>query len=205
MVDTRAVTRLFDDPGELTDRLDEKAMAFPWLQGAARGVVAFFLGWAAIGALSVLTASGNEGPILGQLTVLGLLFYNFQFVPLRTVNHYRPWLDGSPINPAAAAGTALVPKFVYYLVPVAVLLGVGAELGYRTGDDESPVLHSLFCGLSIAVGYVAMALLFAALLSYPTNYGHAARPDLLWTAGMGVEYAVVFGSVGAFAGQFASS
>lgn len=187
----------------LPQRADETARSFPWLRGVLAGVVAFPLAWASLWLLSSATG-GNQGPLLGQLAVVGLFLYGVHFVPIRQTNHLQVWLPGDEFDPLAGRATTL-PKAIYYLLPVGIVAVVGAALGYRTRTTTTRGMHAVFCGVGMALGYAAVALVGALALTTSPGEGELLRPNWLWALAMGLQYPLVFGTVGAYVGQVARS
>ncbi|WP_123536988.1 hypothetical protein [Halosimplex salinum] len=100
--------------------------------------------------------------------------------------------------------TTQVPKLLYYLVPVAVLIGAGhefAETHWEAAATDSPIEVARF-GLAVGLGYVATLLAGTVAFTYrgqsPLNpQVYTVMPDRYLTLVFGFVYPAVLVSVGA--------
>ena len=169
--------------------IEEDFVAFPWRAGFVRGPVAFGV----TGLLVLLVASLGglgTGPLVDQLSLVGLVVYNAHNVPAAT------GLVPGAVTPVAEAVVG---------VPVVVLVAAGWEFAVTHWDEaatDSPVEVTRF-GLALAVGYVAAMLLGTVLVTVqmasPLQPGtlFTVLPDRYLTAVFGFVYPAVLGSVGA--------
>lgn len=177
---------------------DERITSFPWFLGVLSGTWTFVAGYVLMAAIMLPTAE-FAGGFMAQVRSIGHVYYNAQFVPLVDTT-----LDGEPIQVVGlptdwlAEGATSLPVVVYYAVPVVVLLVGGAVLAFRTlpdGELEEYVLP----GVSITVGYLAMALL-ARLFVEETIAGAAVRrPDIVQTLVFALVYPLVLATAGGLA------
>ncbi len=177
----------------------------PLVEGVAAGTAAFLGGYVAFVAVVWTLGGGSSGPLLGQATLLAVLFYNAHFVAMRTTDGLAPWvLDPETIDPlarAVAAGTTTVPPVVYYAIPAVAALLAGAVLAYRTHGEPAPVVETAArTGLATAPGYLLVGLAGVVAVTSPTTAGNVARPDLLGTLLFCTAYPFVLGTVGGLAG-----
>ncbi|MFB6075019.1 MAG: hypothetical protein ABEJ89_08410 [Haloarculaceae archaeon] len=177
----------------------------PWWAGLAGGAGAFLGGYLLVILVIEVPGGGSTGTIVGQLTLIAMVFYNAQHIALRTTNHFAPWaLDAHTYNFLAdnvARGSMAVPPVVYYAVPVVVLLVAGVLLARRQHDDRVPLPETAArTGVSLVPGYLLLGLIGVGLFSYPTLRGHVARPDVLGVLLFGIAYPLVLGTVGGYVG-----
>lgn len=97
-----------------------------------------------------------------------------------------------------------VPRPLYYLVPVGVLLGAGYEFAathWENAATDSPLETSRF-GIALALGYVATLLVGTVVLTYQGQSPldaqvYTVMPDRYLAVVFGFVYPAVLGSVGA--------
>lgn len=163
-------------------------------RGTGVGAVAFLLGYLVTWILAGAKAAGTTvgGVLIGSVPewkVVLWMFYDSHFVGTRTPEVFGPGgglLGGGDLVDTVGAFDA---EYLF-AVPVVLLLLAGATVAARSG--AATPRKGFFAGLTVAVGYLAIAVLG---LFVATEGGIAPSP-LRAIVIAGVVYPVVFGALG---------
>lgn len=174
-----------------TERLRGEFTLPMLVRGAIVGVTAFVLGLV----ITLITVGGTAQQAAGAFEPLAEA--GGRFVPVWKAAGWT-FLDGHFVGttyPGGAVdmvGMASV-QFVY-LIPVLLLLVAGVVVGVLSAASDPRA--GLISGLSVVVGYLPMAVIFAALLPHAN-----VQPSLLRALVVaGVVYPIGFGAVGGVLG-----
>lgn len=170
----------------------------PLAAGALVGVIAYVVGylltyvWQAGNVRDALSGFNALVQLLGGQripvwTVVGWLFYDAHFVPIRV-----------PMPGQGAAMNSLIggngATQALYVLPPVVLLVAGAFAAYWAGAESGEA--GLAAGVSIATAYFVLAVLGAFVFQYSFQ-GFTISVDLLRAVVIaGIVYPVAFGAIG---------
>lgn len=172
----------------------DRAEAVDWVGAAAVGVLAFPAGYVLTGLIVVLGGQ-TSGDILGVLLLLGFVFYSSLNIPADITGGGQIDYLASVADPATAAPS--VPIFVYYAVPIFVLVGAGALASVRLLEGRPDPIETGLTVLGLAVGFAGMAVVGSFAFVSTTLTGETARIALLQAVIFGFAYPLVFGLLGA--------
>jgi hypothetical protein len=136
---------------------------------------------------------GGEGDLL---TGSGFLMYGAHFVSIDT--------GFGSVN--VVDGLSTIPGPVAYLVPIVVLLGLGAVLGMRV-SSRGPSTDAFVAGAGMAGGYLVLAVLGTFIFTQELGGGFgsnsvSASPGLMMSAlVMGLAYPIIVGGLGGVLGH----
>lgn len=158
--------------------------------GAIGGVVGYLVSYVVL-FLFLLLEGGN---ILQQqaMQAAGWVFYGAHNVDV-TISALGQSQSQNVLQ--TLSGVTSIPVFVYYLVPIVVLVAVGYIVAsrVRTGGN---VAAGAAAGATVTIGYLILAVAGTFFFAIGSG-GASAGPDLLTSALVaGLAYPVVFGAVG---------
>ncbi|MHB9288627.1 hypothetical protein ACKVMT_16470 [Halobacteriales archaeon Cl-PHB] len=171
--------------------------------GAAVGAVAYVVSYALTFVFVTLDGLEQTGEVATWKAV-GWVFYAAHFVETEISISAAGQSQSETLNPltdgSAASGiTSTVPEFVYYLVPVAVLVAAGYVAATRYGGTLSTEAAAA-AGASVIVGYLVLGVAgrFLVTESQSTQIGSASvGPVLVMSVVLlGIAYPVVCGALG---------
>lgn len=171
--------------------------------GAAAGAAAYVLSYAATYVFVMLDGLEQTGEVATWKAV-GWVFYAAHFVETEIsisaagqsqTEALNPLTDGS----AASGITSTVPEFVYYVVPLVVLVGAGYVAARHYGGTPSTEAAAA-AGASVVAGYLVLGAVgwWAFTESQSTELGSASvGPVLLMSVVLlGIAYPVICGGLG---------
>lgn len=167
-------------------------------EGAGVGAAAFVANYVLVYILTAIDGLQTSGQV-DSWKLVGWVFYSAHNVKTELTG-----LGGSRSfnlleSATGAEGlTSTVPKLVYYLVPVVVLLAAGYVL-YQRVDVSLDTEGAAGVGATVAAGYVVLAAVGAFLFEQSASGGSAAPKMTTAIVIAGIAYPVVLGAVGAVA------
>lgn len=158
--------------------------------GAAAGVVAYIVSYVVL-FLFLLVEGGN---ILQEQAIqaVGWVFYGAHNVDV-TVTAAGQSQSQNVLQ--TLTGVTTIPVFVYYLVPIAVLVAAGYLVASRvqTGGD---VAAAAAAGATVTIGYLVLAIAGTFLFAIGSAAASAGPDRLTGVLIAGLAYPLVFGAVG---------
>lgn len=95
--------------------------------------------------------------------------------------------------------TPVMPKIVFYIVPIVVLLWFGSKLAKRSAQGSTNPQAGAVAGASVAFGYAVVTLICSASIFKLSGIGGTAGPKLgSAVIIMGIIYPAVVGGVGGY-------
>ncbi|AQL43524.1 hypothetical protein BV210_12830 [Halorientalis sp. IM1011] len=183
------------------------------LDGALIGAGAYVAGYLVTVLFTVLDGFEVAGDVPAW-TAIGWVFYGAHNVPIETSGGAADELSTESasvfeLQGAVAAPiselSSTVPRVLYLLVPVAVLLGAG-YVAYRVADERRPgPVRAATLGASVVIGYLSLAVVGAFVFEHSrsltvqgrTALSFSAGPDLLLAVVLaGLGYPLVLGAIG---------
>ena len=172
--------------------LREQLGAFPWPVGVVTGAGAFLAGYVVVAAYA-LASGASVGSGLDAATVLGFAFYNAH--GLLVVAETGPNVVAPSVDFLAQAARN---PLVYRVVPVVVLAVAAGAFTHWQDHDEPDGVAVVATGLSVALGYLALALVGTfAFTSTQTSGGATVvfHPGRVGTLLLMTAYPLVLGVV----------
>lgn len=167
----------------------DRVRSFAWSQAIGVGGGAYLLGYLLTVAVVYLGPSETSGSAGDVLTLIAFIFYSAQNVPvlvpsLGVVN----WLEfvGQPGPPEPS-----VPLAVFYLIPVVVVLAVGAWTAQAYGDEWGEPVDAILASAGLAAGYWVLAVLGTFVFRTSSAFEVPARLSLPDAALFGLVYPFV--------------
>jgi len=169
------------------------------LDGALIGAGAYVAGYLVTVLFTVLDGFEVAGDVPAW-TAIGWVYYGAHNVPievsggpadgLSTERTSVFELEGAVAAPVSELSST-VPRILYLLVPVAVLLGAGYG-AYRVADERRPgPVRAATLGASVVVGYLALAVVGVFVFEHSRSLTVQGRPALSFSAGPALVPAVV--------------
>ena len=116
---------------------------------------------------------------------------------------YRFWIKGITVGGIAQSHAvlensgAVYPNWVFWTVPIVVLILAGALLTHWVGSHEQPVKEAMIAGSGIALGYGTFAIVGVFILDFSMVGLTDPRPNLIETMVlMGIVYPLTCGALG---------
>lgn len=183
------------------------------LDGALIGGSAYVAGYLVTVLFTVLDGLAVAGDV-PTWTAIGWVFYGTHNVRIEMSGGTADGLSTERVSVFELEGavaapvselSSTVPRVLYLLVPVAVLLGAG-YVAYRVADERRPgPVRAATLGASVVIGYLTLAVAGVFVFEHSrslTVQGRAALsfsagPDLVWAVGLaGLVYPLVLGAIG---------
>jgi hypothetical protein len=189
------------------DILDDERLAplrsFSWGTGIVTGALSFLVGYVLVAMLFFVgPASITASSLTVRLQRIGVIFYNAHFVDRIVAAPKGTLVPGVEprLNLLLVVSDSVIPIVVYFAIPVAVLLAVSVAFS-KFVLSGTELADAALTGLSMALGYLAVALLLTFLVTRPIGGGGAAFvPDRIQTVALCFAYPFVLGTLGALGG-----
>lgn len=175
------------------EALQAQVAAFPWPAGVLAGAGAFLAGYLVVVVYALVGIATLPGGPTEVATLAGFVFYNAHGVLV--VGEAGPGVVAPSIDFLAQAASRPI---IYQAVPVAVLAVVGGAFTYRQDGEEPDRFAVVGTGLSLALGYLAVALVGTFLFTTTQTSGDATvvfRPGRVGTLLVVWAYPLVVGGV----------
>lgn len=194
-------------PGQGRGRRRSESDGLSITQGAIFGAAAYVVGYVLTFVLFELDgefdASGLEDIGAGTMEAVGWVFYSAQRIDIERTMEGGGGSESETANVIAETSTDL-PELLYYLVPVAVLIGIGYLLVDRVYAAESADAAKI--GGSVVAGYLPLTIVGVFLFeaseeatvlgeSFSVSMGPELVPAVVI---MGVLYPAVLGATGGY-------
>jgi hypothetical protein len=180
--------------------------------GVFFGTLAFAIGYFLVYALILVDSEANLEQVMSQFgtdsfTAVGWVFYGAHFVPLEVAASSQL----QTVN-ILSISTLAIPKFVYFAVPLIVLLGSGYLVG-RLAGAKATTLDSALAGGSVVAAYLPLAIVgafvFVTTRQYQNEFGNTVTvvyaPVTTTTVGIGLLLPLVVGGIGGYLAHTAAT
>ncbi|MFP8957472.1 hypothetical protein ACLI4Y_12135 [Natrialbaceae archaeon A-CW3] len=187
-------------------RSTEPSNGFTLKGGALGGVGAFIAGYVLTYLLVLVDSELEYTEESAAFELIGTMFYNAHFVDAEFVFAEGTVFEGTRRLNIIAEESTQFPEPVFYLVPVAILFGVGALIAHRSVPTTATGVEGAKAGASVVVGYLPLAVVGTVLFETTAEFeilGETIRstfgPDVLMSIiFVGLVFPVVLGAVGGF-------
>ncbi|MFP9191590.1 hypothetical protein [Natronosalvus vescus] len=180
--------------------------ALPLKEGALGGVGAFVAGYVLTYLLVMVDSELEYTDESSAFELIGTVFYNAHFVDAEFVFASGTVFEGTRRLNIIAEESTQFPEPVFYLVPVAILFGVGALIAHRSLPAAATGVEGAKAGASVVVGYLPLAVVGSVLFEATAEFeilGETIRstfgPDMLMSIiFVGLVFPLVLGAAGGF-------
>ncbi|MDG5775071.1 hypothetical protein VB773_16495 [Haloarculaceae archaeon H-GB2-1] len=162
------------------------------LPAFARGIASFVVGYLLTLVVVLAGPASIRGGLADVPALIAFVFYGAHNVPVQVANL-------GAINFVAQQQNPSTPLIVFWLLPIAVLLGTGVELGSRFLARKASAVDLVTSVLAVSLGYTALAFLGTFVFRTKTMFEVSAKLYLGDAIVFGFAYPAVFVLLGASA------